>query len=730
MSVLRRLCLAVMAALYLLPAVAASAATTNANVFVVPSGGSASCARQATAVTFAAAPAAAKCSSVQAAVSAMSGGDTAIVKSGTYSSASVSGVSKSPAVRVVVEPGGTAVLSGGGSYSSMSGVTLDGTEGANGQGWDTTDGFSIGSNGGGAAQNLKIDGALIHNAGGGQTIWMVGCNNVTIAHTEIRDVSNADGIQMAKYTGQAECTNVLFDGIYMHDFNADCGVDHQDGIQIRAGSNITFTNSRIFRLNNCGSQGFFANQEGDLGGSNTTLSNTIIAGINGNAINFSSKPPQRMINNTIDGGLNTCQPVTTTCNGVIMKNNILNSACAGEQIFHNRVQNAADWASNVSTSNCGYSSQGDTVTPNFSAMFTNPASYDYHLKSGAFAIGKASKTDYTKTDIDNGTRDSAPDAGADEYGVTGASTPPPASPPADTTAPNTTISSGTTGSTTATTASFAFTGSDNTTAASSLTYECKVDAGAYAACTSPKAYSGVAAGSHTFSVRAKDTAGNADATPATATWTVTAAASSGLVAAYSFNETSGTTTADRSGNGLTGTITGATHTTAGKFGGALSFNGTSNLVSVPDNAKLDLTKGMTLEAWVRPSNTSGWRTVITKEQTSQMDYGLYASTDTNRPSGHVYVGSSQEARSTTQLPLNTWRHLAVTFDGVALRLYIDGGQVAYRSVTGSIAASTGALRIGGNTISGKWFAGLIDEARVYNRALTSAQIKADMNKAI
>jgi hypothetical protein len=151
---------------------------------------------------------------------------------------------------------------------------------------------------------------------------------------------------------------------------------------------------------------------------------------------------------------------------------------------------------------------------------------------------------------------------------------------------------------------------------------------------------------------------------------------------------------------------------------------------VPDNAKLDLTKGMTLEAWVRPSNTSGWRTVITKEQTSQMDYGLYASTDTNRPSGHVYVGSSQEARSTTQLPLNTWRHLAVTFDGVALRLYIDGGQVAYRSVTGSITASTGALRIGGNTISGKWFAGLIDEARVYNRALTSAQIKADMNKAI
>ncbi len=231
---------------------------------------------------------------------------------------------------------------------------------------------------------------------------------------------------MANFNGQPWCTNVVFDGIYMHDFNAECGVDHQDGIQIRSGANITFTNSKIIKLNNCGSQGFFANQEGDLGGNNTTLSNTVIAGINGNAINFSSKPPQRMINNTIDGGLNTCQPVTTTCNGVIMKNNILNSSCGGQAIFHNRVQNSGDWANNVSTSNCGYSSQGDTVTPNFNAMFTSPGApnYDYHLKAGAFAIGKASKAEFTATDFEGGIRDSAPDAGADEYGVAGGTTPP------------------------------------------------------------------------------------------------------------------------------------------------------------------------------------------------------------------------------------------------------------------------------------------------------------------
>jgi hypothetical protein len=405
---------------------------------------------------------------------------------------------------------------------------------------------------------------------------------------------------------------------------------------------------------------------------------------------------------------------------------VFNTSCAGLALYHNRVQNSADWANNINTSNCGYSSQGDTVTPNFNAMFVAPGSpsYDYHLKSGAFAVGKANKSEFTATDIDGVPRDSAPDAGVDELG--GGTAPP----PADTTAPTTTISSATSGSTTATTASFSFTGSDNATVAGSLAYECKLDSGAYAACPSPKAYTGVAVGSHTFSVRAKDAAGNVDASPATAAWTVTAPAVTGPVAAYGFNEASGTTAADASGNSLTATITGATHTTAGKSGRALSFNGTSNLVTVADNAKLDLTRGMTLEAWVRPSNATGSRSVIFKEQSSGPVYGMYANTSTNRPAGYVSVGGEQNIRSTTQLPVNVWHHLAVTYDGVALRLYVDGGQVAYRALAGSIAVSTGALRIGGNNVWGQRFAGLIDEVRVYNRALTSTQLKADMAKAI
>ena len=53
-----------------------------------------------------------------------------------------------------------------------------------------------------------------------------------------------------------------------------------------------------------------------------------------------------------------------------------------------------------------------------------------------------------------------------------------------------------------------------------------------------------------------------------------------------------------------------------------------------------------------------------------------------------------------------------------------------RAPRGSIATSTGALRIGGNTIWPEWFAGLIDEVRIYNRALSTTEIQADMNTRV
>jgi hypothetical protein len=241
----------------------------------------------------------------------------------------------------------------------------------------------------------------------------------------------------------------------------------------------------------------------------------------------------------------------------------------------------------------------------------------------------------------------------------------------------------------------------------------------------------VANGTHQITAVATDTDGNSTTSAArSVTTSNTAPAPTGLVAAYGFDEATGTTANDASGKGHTGTIDGPVRSAAGKFGGALSFDGVNDLVSIPDAADLDMTTGLTIEAWVDPSALTGWRTVVLKEATAAMAYGLYANNDTNRPSGHVSTPSEVDTRGTAQLGLNTWTHLAVTYDGSALRLYVNGTQVSSRAVTGAIPASTQSLRIGGNTIWGEYFAGLIDEVRIYNRALSSTEIGSDMTRAV
>jgi hypothetical protein len=94
------------------------------------------------------------------------------------------------------------------------------------------------------------------------------------------------------------------------------------------------------------------------------------------------------------------------------------------------------------------------------------------------------------------------------------------------------------------------------------------------------------------------------------------------------------------------------------------------------------------------------------------------------------TGTPLNASGSSTLPANTWTHLAATHNGSTLRLYVNGTQVGTRSVSGALLTSSGALRIGGNSIWGEFFQGRIDEIRVYNRALTANEIQADMNAPV
>ena len=203
------------------------------------------------------------------------------------------------------------------------------------------------------------------------------------------------------------------------------------------------------------------------------------------------------------------------------------------------------------------------------------------------------------------------------------------------------------------------------------------------------------AGLHTLGAIASDAAGNAT-TSAGVTVTVdntTPPPPTGLVAAWSF-DAAGTTVADATGKGHTGTISGATWSAAGKNGGALSFDGVNDWVTVADANDLDLTNGMTLSAWVNPTSAGAdWRTVMLKESPGFMVYALYANTDTSRPSGHVVIGGSDlDTRGTATVASNAWTHLTATYDGANLRLYVNGTLVSTRAVTGSMSASTGTAQ--------------------------------------
>jgi hypothetical protein len=198
-----------------------------------------------------------------------------------------------------------------------------------------------------------------------------------------------------------------------------------------------------------------------------------------------------------------------------------------------------------------------------------------------------------------------------------------------------------------------------------------------------------------------------------------------LVLALAFDEGSGTTTVDMSGNNLSATVSNAAWTTGGRYGNALVFDGATARVTVPDAAALHLTSGLTLEAWVNPSAISpNWTDVVYK---GNDNYYLEAATPQGAPAaGATAGGVDANVFGSAALPANTWTHLAETYDGSLLRLYVNGIQVGSQPLTGPLATSTNPLEIGGDSIYGQFFRGTVDEVRVYNVALTPTQIQADM----
>ena len=188
-------------------------------------------------------------------------------------------------------------------------------------------------------------------------------------------------------------------------------------------------------------------------------------------------------------------------------------------------------------------------------------------------------------------------------------------------------------------------------------------------------------GAHTLTAVARDPSANAATSASVPVTVANTGPPPGLVAAYGFDTGSGTAVTDAVGQRQ------QRHADERDLGrgdcGPLRQRALlqrhERLGHRPRLRPLDLTSGMTLEAWINPTALGNtWRTVALKEQPGYYAYGLYASTGagTSVPSGNGMIGGiDRDVRGTAQLPLNTWTHLATTYDGSALRLYVNGTQV-------------------------------------------------------
>jgi hypothetical protein len=195
------------------------------------------------------------------------------------------------------------------------------------------------------------------------------------------------------------------------------------------------------------------------------------------------------------------------------------------------------------------------------------------------------------------------------------------------------------------------------------------------------------------------------------------------VAAYSFDEGEGEVAED-----LAGEHDGALENTEwvkGKYGSAIYLDGFNDYVEVPDAPELQLTEEFTLEAWVRPESLETQAVAISKEATSSYSYQLFVGSREEAGIPEGFLGyepsASKDVKDENPLVAKTWNHLALTYDGANLRLYVNGELVDTES-SPPAQASVGPLIFGGNDDE-EFFKGRIDEVRIYDRARSTEELQ-------
>ena len=245
-------------------------------------------------------------------------------------------------------------------------------------------------------------------------------------------------------------------------------------------------------------------------------------------------------------------------------------------------------------------------------------------------------------------------------------------------------------------------------------------------------------GAHTLTAVARDAAGNTQ-TSTSVSVTVSNVVT-GLIANWKFDENTGTTAQDSSGNGNTGTLINSPAWVPGKVNSALFFDATSKYVEVPDANILSPTNA-TFIAWVLLNTTpTETYSIINKwSQTVDDEYLFGISTTSNlylawqTTGGGVWGTTSfNDVSSTGTIPIGQFTHAAVVRNEATISFYINGALSSSSNVidTNPFRNGINTLRIGAQSrVVNRFFYGKIDEVSIYNRALSASEIQSLYNSS-
>lgn len=197
---------------------------------------------------------------------------------------------------------------------------------------------------------------------------------------------------------------------------------------------------------------------------------------------------------------------------------------------------------------------------------------------------------------------------------------------------------------------------------------------------------------------------------------------SNLNAYYTFDEGSGTSAADSSGNGNTGTITDATWV-SGKVGsGALSFDGANDWVEIASSASMNITGPITLAAWIKTTDSVN-RTIVSgyKNSWPYSGYGLGMGLGTANRASYWSGAHGDWVVSNDNINSGSWTHVAVSVSSTTATFYVNG-TASGTPTTAEPDSYTDVRRIGATRTGANDFNGQADEVRIYSRALSSSDI--------